>query len=317
MRFHLDYIPTLPGFELNHSKKIVLLGSCFSENISEKLKKYRFSILNNPNGILFNPLSIHQCLETLISGNPFDEKNLVYRDGNFFSYQHHSSIHDEDKHDLLKKINHQNKSGAEFLKKTDCLIITFGSAFLFHHLELNAPVANCHKQHDKLFEKKLLTVEQITEKYAVLLSQLKKMNPLLRVVFTVSPVKYFRDGVMENNLSKSTLLLSVHQLVSQFPHCYYFPAFELVNDDLRDYRFYKEDLAHPNEQAIEYVWEKFSISFFSENTRSLNKQILALNQALNHRKLIVNSEEALKLNDFILKQKEIIRKINPEIDFNH
>jgi hypothetical protein len=246
-----------------------------------------------------------------------DSKYLVERNGVFFSYAHHSSFHNEDDEDLLKKINHENKTAFEFLKETDYLFITFGSAFFYHHIQLNEPVANCHKQAGNLFEKRLLTVEEITEKYSALIAHLKSFNPKLKIIFTVSPVKYFKDGVIENNISKSTLLLSAHQLVKQFDNCYYFPAFELVNDDLRDYRFYKEDLAHPNDLAIDYVWNKFSDCFFNKQTLLLNKQIHALNLALNHRKLITHSEEAIKLNDFILKQKDLIRKTNPEIDFNH
>lgn len=317
MRFHLNYIPQKPGFQIRHSDKIFLLGSCFSENIATKLQEQRFPTHSNPNGILFNPLSLAGSLEQLLSQKPPDEKFMIERDGVFFSYQHHSSIHDDDKQDLKKKINRLNKAGAEFLHQTDYLFITFGSAFVYHHIALNEPVANCHKQPGSSFEKRLLTVQQITETYSELIKKLRTFNPKLKLVFTVSPVKYLKDGVVENNISKSTLLLSVHEFVKKFDSCFYFPAFELLNDDLRDYRFYKADLAHPNDLAIDYVWNKFSECFFSESTLLLNKQIQALNQALNHRKLIANSEEAIKLNDFILKQKELIRKTNPEIDFNH
>lgn len=317
MQFHLDYTPPQPGFELDHRQHIFLTGSCFAENVATKLKDHKFKIHSNPNGILFNPLSIHQCLNGLMRDEKADKKELIYRDGIFFSYRHHSSIHDEDDHDLLKKINTQNKIASQFLKEADHLIITFGSAFFYHHIGLNEAVANCHKQPASFFEKRMLTVEQITERYSLLLQELNLFNPKLRVIFTVSPVKYLKDGVVENNLSKSILFLSIHQLVKQFSNCYYFPAFELVNDDLRDYRFYEEDLAHPNEQAVDYIWEKFSGCLFSHATRELNKQIHALNLALGHRKLITNSEEAIKLNDFILKQKDLIRKSNPEIDFNH
>ncbi len=314
MQFHLKYSPPKQGFELNHAHSIFMLGSCFSENIGAVLKGKKFKVYDNPNGILFNPSNIHQCLDTLVHSRPMDEKYFLNRDGIFFSYLHHSSIHDEYKNDLHKKINQINKTALHILKDADFLFITFGNAYVYRHIGLNTVVANCHKQPSSVFEKYLLSVETIVAGYTNLIKDLQILNPGLKIIFTVSPVKYLKDGIIENNLSKSTLLLSVNQLVTQNNNCFYFPAYELVTDDLRDYRFYKEDLAHPNEQAIEYVWRKFSACFFSEQTVLLNKEIKKLNTALNHRKLIVNSAEALKLNDFILKQKSVIKNLNPAIE---
>lgn len=313
MQFHLNYIPPKPNAELHHRHRIFLTGSCFSENIANKLKDYRFKTYANPNGIIFNPDSIQQSLNNLLIQEKANEKFLLFRNGVFFSYHHHSSIHDEDKHDLLRKINHENKIAAQSLYEADFLIVTFGSAWVYRHLQLNTTVTNCHKQPGNLFKKQLLSPAHIILEWTGLIEQLKLVNPKLKIIFTVSPVKYLKDGVVENNLSKATLLLAVYHLIKENPGCFYFPAFELVNDDLRDYRFYKEDLAHPNEQAIDYVWNKFSETWFSESTQALNKEIHSLNLALAHRKLIANSEEAIKLNEFILKQKDIIRRINPEI----
>lgn len=314
MQFHLNYIPAKPGFELNHAHKIFLIGSCFSDNISNILKDNRFKIYANPNGILFNPSSMYHCIDAILHAKPMDEKYFLNRDGIFFSYLHHSSIHDENKNDLFKKINREYKIAAQFLQEADELIVTFGSAHAYRHTELNATVANCHKQPNALFEKYLISVEQIVSDYSALVADLKKFNPRLKIIFTVSPVKYLKDGLLENNLSKASLLLGVHKIISQFPNCFYFPAYELITDDLRDYRFYKEDLAHPNDQAVEYVWRKFSDCFFTTATVHLNEEIRKLNTALNHRKLIANSTEAIKLNNFIIRQKEEIKKLNPAID---
>jgi len=315
MRFHLDHKPKKTEFAISHFHKIFMLGSCFTENIGTYLEAGRFRTCINPGGILFNPTSICKHINTLISGELMDEKDILQQSGIFFSYMHHSSVHNENKHDLVKKINSENKKASFFLKETDYLFITFGSAYVYRHLLLNAVVSNCHKQPGHNFEKSLLSVEKIVEDYSGTLKKLKDLNPALKIIFTVSPVKHLRDGLTENNLSKATLLLSIHHLIKKFDFCFYFPAFELVTDDLRDYRFYKEDLAHPNEQALAYVWEKFSACYFSEETLLLNQQIKKLSLALSHRSMVQNSTEAIKLNNFIITQKEEIKKNHPFINF--
>ena len=309
MRFHLDHIPKKPDFEITHGQKIFLLGSCFSENIGARLKEYNFSILSNPNGILFNPISMHHCLDGLMTKKPLDEKHILSRDGVFLSYAHHSAIHSRDKNALLEKIHGDTLGASAYLKEADILILTFGSAFMYRHLQINEVVANCHKQPSSTFEKSMLQPAEIFEKYVDLIKRLKRDNSKIKIIFTVSPVKHLKDGLVENNLSKAVLLLSIHQLVQQHPDSFYFPAYELVNDDLRDYRFYKKDLAHPNEQAIEYIWEKFSVCFFDTATQNLNQQIHKLNQALGHRNLMKTDGEDPMLQEFISKQKELIDKL--------
>jgi len=315
MRFHLDYTPEKSRINITNSNKVMLIGSCFSENIGDRLRTHKFKTLLNPNGILFNPASIAAALDTMMATETVNDKHILNRDGLFYSFMHHSSINATSQNELIKKITEINKQAADFLKNADILLLTFGSAFAYRHLQLNKTVANCHKQPGSTFEKKLLSVEQITKNYSVLIQHLQLFNPDLKIIFTVSPVKYLKDGITENNLSKSVLLLSVHELVKKFSNCEYFPAYELVNDDLRDYRFYKEDLAHPNEQAINYVWEKFSDCYFDEKTKNLNDKIHKLNLALRHRTMNTGSEETKKLEDFISKQKDEIRKVNPKIEF--
>ncbi|MBI2721119.1 MAG: GSCFA domain-containing protein [Bacteroidetes bacterium] len=314
MQFHLNYRPTASNFKIAHSDDVFLLGSCFSENIHQYLHNYKFKTLSNPNGILFNPASIAACLKNILHQSDLNEKYVLERDGLFYSYLHHSSVSDSNKKELLKKINRDNLAAFSFLKQAKVLIITFGSAYTFDHRELDASVANCHKQKGTLFLKKLLNVHDIVTEYSHLIRKLLLLNPELKMVFTVSPVKYLKDGVVENNLSKSVLLLAVHELVKN-EHCFYFPAYELVNDDLRDYRFYKPDMAHPNEQAVEYVWNKFADCFFTDPTKILNKEIQKLNLALAHKPTNATSDEAKKLQEFILKQKYIIQKLFEKNEF--
>lgn len=315
MQFHLNYTPQKFDFTIDHNSKVFLMGSCFSENIGSLLNDHKFKTYSNPNGILFNPKSIYNCLNNIIENKPFDENLILMRDDIYYSYLHHSSINDSNKNSLIEKINFENKKAHQFLKECDQLIITFGTAFLYHHLELDQTVANCHKQASSSFEKKRISVNEIIENYSDLIRKLQNLNPKLKLIFTVSPVKYLKDGIIENNLSKSTLILAIHELLNQTKNCYYFPAFELVNDDLRDHRFYKEDLAHPNELSINYIWEKFSTSCFNEKTIITNKQIYKINSALNHREMTAGTQEKLKLQEFIAKQKEELKKTNPEIEF--
>jgi hypothetical protein len=315
MKLHLDHTPAQPGFEIGHASTLFLIGSCFSENIGARLQEHKFNTFSNPSGILFNPLSIHQSLSACLEQETIPEKYLLERGGTALSFLHHSSVNKPTAKELTAAIQEGNKTAHTFLKAADYLIITFGSAYYYHHKQLDTAVANCHKQPGHLFEKRLINTSEIISLYSALLEDLPAFNPKLKVVFTVSPVKYLRDGLVENNISKSTLLLSVHELTKRFSHCFYFPAYELVNDDLRDYRFYKPDMAHPSEQAIDYVWQKFSGCFFSEKTIDLNQRIAKLNAALNHRELHTNAAEAMKLKEFISRQKAEIAALAPELKF--
>lgn len=309
MQFHLDYTPKKPGFAIKHGKRIFLIGSCFSTHISSLLSEYRFNVLSNPHGIVFNPLSIRTSLRNIL-GKEDNNKELLLQHGHlFYSFLCHSSVHAASKHELLEKISSINEESFARLKNCDYLIITFGSAYYYHHVELNSPVANCHKQPGNSFRKELLTVERILSDFQELLNDLRSLNKNLKIIFTVSPVKHLKDGVIENNLSKATLILAAQKLVQANSDCHYFPAYELVNDDLRDYRFYKEDLAHPNQQAIDYVWNKFSDWAFDPSTLEINKEIRRLNLALNHKQM--QDSEDSKLKEFIKNQKALINKLSP------
>ncbi len=314
MKFHLNHIPQNPGFTIDHSHSVFLTGSCFSDNIGTLLQQHSFKTVSNPGGIIFNPLSIAHLLSNILDQKELDAASVLQRGELFYSFDHHSSLNDSSFTGLISKWKKEQDEALTYLRNCDVLFITFGSAYYYTHLALNKVVANCHKQPGNLFEKRISTVDQIVECYTPLLKKLTTVNPKLKIVFTVSPVKHLRDGLVENNLSKSTLILSVHELLKT-NNTYYFPAFELINDDLRDYRFYKKDLAHPNEQAIDYVWEKFSECFFSEQTRILNQKIHKLNLAVQHRSNHKNADEAAKLTDFIASQQEEIKKINPNIVF--
>ncbi|MDX2173632.1 MAG: GSCFA domain-containing protein [Bacteroidota bacterium] len=311
MQFHLNHKPIKTEFTIKHSDKIVLMGSCFVENIGALLHENKFNSFLNPNGIIFNPQTIYDIIKRSINEIDYDTRIVLKHHHLFFSYLHHSSINEISETGLIKKINIINHFLNKYLAEADFLILTFGSAFAYFHNELSLPVANCHKQPSNHFQKQLIDLNSIVSNYVQLINQLLQINPKLKLIFTVSPVKYLKDGLEENFISKSTLRLAIHQIISQTKNTYYFSAYELVSDDLRDYRFYKEDLAHPNEQAINYVWEKFGETYFNIETLELNKQITKLNQALNHRVLQPEKEELIKHQNYILRLKEEIKSKYP------
>jgi len=313
MKFFLNYTPNKSSFSINHAHSLFLIGSCFAENIGNKLKEHYFNTLNNPNGILFNPSSIYNTLTNCLQQKEIAESSILNKNNLFFSYEHHTSIYANSQAELLSFITATQNKLYAYLKETDLLIITFGTAFVYKHKLNNTIVANCHKQPSNEFEKTLLSVNDITSDYLKLISQLKALNPNIKILFTVSPVKYLKDGVEENSLSKATLLLAANTL-AQEQNCSYFPAYELVNDDLRDYRFYKEDMAHPNNQAINYIWEKFTDTFFSDETKQLNKELLSIHQAENHKLLFPESDEAKMFQSNLTRKKEELKKKFPFLE---
>jgi len=316
MKFHLNYTPQKFEFNLSHTDKLFFIGSCFAETISKKLSEHLFQVHSNPNGILFNPQSILQSLSAIIEESAFEESAIIERDEFWYSFLHHSSVHDSGKKALLEKMQKIQHEAHNFLKTANCLFITFGTAFVYEHKTLKRVVSNCHKQPGSVFEKKFLEPETIVKLFQNLIHQLKAFNPDLKIIFTVSPVKYLKDGIENNSLSKASLLLAVNRLIKTNSNCMYFPAFELQNDDLRDYRFYKEDMAHPSVQAIDYIWQKFSETAFSEKTLKLNLDISKLNAALHHRKLNASEEGDKKLQTYIEQQREKIKASAPGLFFS-
>ncbi len=314
MRFHLDYTPKSSPNKIDHQQKITLLGSCFSENVGEHLCKTGFDILRNPNGILFNPSSISGSLRNIIFKKKINTSLFIQRNDLFFSLQNHSSIFGKTKDELESKLEDLEANAHNFLKQADHLIITLGSAFVYKHLRSNTIAGNCHKLPAQDFQKRMLSIEEIVNDYKTLITELRVFNPKLNIIFTVSPVKYLKDGVEENTLSKSTLLLAVNQICKDLK-CFYFPAYELVIDDLRDHRFFKEDLAHPNQEAITYVWEKFSECFFKEETTKLSKEVEAICIASKHAPLFPESEEAKKFKVNLENKKKELKVKFPFLKF--
>jgi hypothetical protein len=271
------------GLKIEHHDALFFMGSCFAENIAEKTEKLLFNSVTNPHGILYNPYSIVTALYDYCNKNVYSDHELFYYNNWWNSWNHHSRFSNTDKNECLKIINSEIEKAHHHLKKSKFLFITLGSAFVYRKKSSNQLVGNCHKVPNKEFEKELLSINTIIELFEKNIQILSEFNPSLQIIFTVSPVRYIRDGIIENNLSKARLIESVHQLCNRYSNCSYFPAYELVIDDLRDYRFFEEDMVHPNKIAIDYVWKKFSNSYLSNQCLNIIKQIDEINKAENHR----------------------------------
>lgn len=302
MQFHLGFQPAVSQHKITHQDGVLFFGSCFSEHIANRMLDLKFKIHTNPFGIVFNPKSIVTSLHRIIHKRYFKDEDVFEKEGLWYTLEAHSSIHSISKNELLETLNHSIDIWNKELCSANYLFVTLGSAFAYQHKQQEIIVANCHKLPQALFEKTLLENHEIIVDFQELIEDIKSINPHLKWMFTVSPVKHLRDGVVENNLSKAILIQSVHQLVKQNADCFYFPAYELVIDDLRDYRFFESDMAHPNTQAINYVWKKFSEVYFNDVTNAINERVLQIHQAYHHRLFSKTTETSLKFkNNFLQK----------------
>ena len=305
----------IPPFrqKINHSEQIFSIGSCFAENIAERLRGAKFNITSSPTGILFNPESIANCIDMLACRHTMTVQELRCSEELWFSYDCHSSFSSLDKEDALSKMQQAINQGSAALQDADVVIVTFGTAWVYRLNENNKIVANCHKQPQALFNRELLTVEHIVNRWSKLLDSTLSGK---HVIFTVSPIRHLSDGLEQNSLSKAVLRIAIAELTAKYDNVTYFPSFEIMNDELRDYRFYAEDMTHPSQQAIEYIWQQFSDAAITEQSLQLIERLSKIAQATKHRPLNPQSEA---YRNFCLRQLEEIEKINhnhPTIDLS-
>lgn len=299
MEFRLEFFPKPFKEKIEHPHRLMLVGSCFTEQIGSRFAAHKFRTFENPNGILFNPASIVQNLISYIEGKQYSAEELFLENELWGSWDHHTKFSDISQQAALQKINSSQAEAHRFLKEADWLVLTLGSAFVYE--KEGRIVANCHKVPTDKFKKRLMSTEEVISTLDTCIHRLKHFNPALRIIFTISPVRHLRDGFIENNRSKATLINAVHHLVDKFDKLFYFPAYELVIDDLRDYRFYAEDMVHPNYSATNYVWEKFVGTCISEPAQQLMKEINVVNAAKNHKAFNPQSVAHLKFKEDNLK----------------
>lgn len=289
--------------KLGYNSNILFIGSCFAENVGKKFSERKFNTLVNPFGIVYNPESVANTINSIINEKLFSEEDLIYSD-KWNSFYHHSRFSNEDKEQCLENINISSKGALDFLKKSDFLIITFGTSWVYEYIESGKVVSNCHKLPANKFNRYRLSVEYIVNLYKELINNLRKMNPDVKIIFTVSPVRHWKDGAHGNQLSKAVLHIAIDEIIKEDASAFYFPSYELVMDDLRDYRFYSEDMLHIGDVAVQYIWSRFTQVFMDEKSQALMKRVEKIKKSLEHRPFSADSET----------YKEFLRNIYTKIE---
>ncbi len=310
-------LPTdLPSIDLE--QRLLMMGSCFAENMGTLFTESKFRVDVNPFGILYNPLSIAKALERTLEGRPYEAEELFFYREQWHSYMHHGSFSAATKEETLSRINGRLRRAAQTLPETDWLMLTFGTAYVYRLKTNGEVVSNCHQCPERDFIRDRVTVEDIVTIYRPLTERLLARNDKLKILFTVSPVRHLRDGLHANQLSKATLLLAIDRLTSLYPdRLFYFPSYEIVMDELRDYRFYADDMAHPSPVTVAYLWECIGKCFFTEATRKLLEEVRAVTRDVSHRPLHPESEAYRTFNERIIDKIEILTKKCPYLDFHN
>lgn len=311
MKFRTELDSEPQERKISFSDSVVFMGSCFSENIYKKMDSLKLKVLGNPFGIVYNPISICQQVQEILALKIYEESDLELANERWFSFQHHSDFSDSSKQECLKNINNSLQKAYSSILNASHLFITLGTAHAYWHKANQNWVSNCHKIPSKTFDKKLLETDFMVPQLSETIEAIKKVNSDIQIVFTISPVRHLSDGAFGNQVSKGRLFDVVHQLKEKYDFVSYFNAYELVLDDLRDYRYYADDLVHPSAQAITYVWEKFATTFFHTQTVQQQKQIEKLIQAATHRPFNPQSEAHQKfINKAISNMGSLEKELN-------
>ena len=300
--------------KISYNTPVMFIGSCFASEIGSRLEEGKMKVLINPAGAVYNPVSVANTLDIIVENRIFTERDLHKYKGINLSFSHYSDFSSPDPVRILDRINTSTSKAHEFLKQSRFLFITFGTARIFRFNENNQIVSNCHKLPSSNFSREILSVEEIKTAWEILLSKLHSFNKDLRVIFTISPVRHWKDGPHGNIVSKSVLFLAVEELLGHNAVGGYFPAYELLMDDLRDYRYYAEDMLHPSVTAIDYIWEAFSNCYLMDDTAALWKEVRGISKAMNHRFLTDSAEGRKEFADQMLKRISIIHEKNPDLN---
>lgn len=292
--------------QIDYKSKILLLGSCFSEHIGNQLSYFKFDVLTNPFGTIFNPVALERLIQQSIH-QTIDESAIVENQGINHSLHHHSQLSALDKNTLIENISKAQQQTLAYLNSSSHIIITLGTAWVYEYVQTQSIVASCHKIPGTQFKKRLLTIPEIQDRVTAIVKTINNLNPTTQIIFTVSPVRHTKDGIVENNLSKAHLISALHQI----QHLIYFPSYEIMMDDLRDYRFYEADMIHPNQTAIQYIWKKFSNTWMDENTTAYFKSIQSIQQSLLHKPFNENSDAH---QQFLIKLKDKITRLEQELN---
>ncbi|MFL1013132.1 GSCFA domain-containing protein [Flavisericum labens] len=299
---------------IDYQSNMLLLGSCFSDNIGKKLNYFKFKNLQNPFGILFQPKAIETLVEKAVNNYNYSEQDVFFHNERWHCFDAHSKLSEVSKEDLLHQLNSKIKSTHEQIKNASHIVITIGTAWVYRFLESDILVANCHKVPQKQFKKELLSVEEIFTSVKNIINLINEVNPKSAIIFTVSPVRHLKDGFVENTQSKAHLISAIQKVILDAKGLY-FPSYEIMMDELRDYRFYEADMIHPNQTAINYIWERFQQVWMSSDSFKTMEEVDTIQKGLLHKPFNPNSEAHLQfLQGLEVKTKQLKSQF-PDIVF--
>lgn len=316
MMFRTAITPALSSeIAIDHGHRIVMMGSCFSDNIGARLRQELFDVEVNPFGTLYNPASIAEALHRLIDNKAIDSSSLFSHNGMWHSFSHHSSFSGENHDDVLKDINQTINHAHQSLQEAVTLVVTFGTAYVYTLVETGDVVANCHKLPSARFNRLCMSVAEIVTLWSDVIERLRQFNQSIKIIFTVSPIRHLADGMHGNQLSKSTLLLAVEQLCQTFSGvAVYFPSYEIMMDDLRDYRFYASDMTHPSDVAVDYIYKLFGETFMSDSTRALALECARFTRRLRHRYMSNNDSFIQAFKQDTERLKTVLLHKHPQLE---
>ncbi|RMA57252.1 GSCFA domain-containing protein [Ulvibacter antarcticus] len=302
--------------QIDYSSKVLLMGSCFVEHIGDKMEFFKFQNLQNPFGIIFHPFAIEKLVTRAINEELFLEEDIFFYNERWHCFEVHSMLSASEKDEFLNRLNVQLKQLGEYLISASHIILTYGTSWVYRHIESDTIVANCHKIPQKKFLKELLSVEEVAASIDNTSALIKALNPNITFIHTVSPVRHLKDGFVENTRSKAHLIAGLHEQIDRRKQLHYFPSYEIVLDELRDYRFYKEDMLHPSKTAISIVWEKFNSVWVASETQSLQKKIQGIQAGLQHRPFNEDSDAHKEFKSDLQKDIAEIKTLFPHIEFD-
>ena len=314
MLFHTEINIKPLNQTIRYGDGLLFLGSCFADEVGGICRGLGFNAMLNPFGVLYNPASIAQAMSRLADANPFTHKEVIkVGEGLYCTFSHNTAFWNASETALLERVNESLKAAHGHFLRSKWVMMSLGTSWVFRHKETHQVVANCHKLPANRFEREFLTVQQSVD----CLSEMVSRHPEKQFVFTVSPLRHLKDGLHGNQLSKAALLLAADQVCKQFDNAHYFPAYEILLDELRDYRFYKEDMVHPTEQAVRYVWERFTDFAIDEKEKPAMKAALKLRQMLHHKPLFPESEEFGRFEQLKETKTEALRRDYPKVCIEH
>ncbi|MDI1257257.1 MAG: GSCFA domain-containing protein [Flavobacterium sp.] len=316
MQFRTQIPISKSNHPIGYESKVVSLGSCFAVNIGEKFQYFKFQNTFNPFGILFHPLAIEKFIDFTLSGKEFGASDVFFHNEQWHCFDAHSEISHPEQGALLENLNQITQSTNNQITEATHLIITLGTAWIYRKIDSGAIVANCHKIPQQQFTKELLSSKSIKESLARIIEKVNATNPNCKIIFTVSPVRHIKDGFVENQWSKSNFITAVHETILQFrENAVYFPSYEIMMDELRDYRFYAEDMLHPNQIAINYIWERFSEAYISAESQAVMTEIDSIQKSLLHRPFNVESEQHQQFLSKLRQKIDAILQHYPQVKF--